>query len=65
MHKWLCQFLSQENFPSPKISSKDKEKFTQLVIAPSMSKKKMGDTLLDFSLICKGIVKSDGNGSFQ
>ncbi|XP_044755741.1 importin-13 [Coccinella septempunctata] len=64
-HKWLCQFLSQDNFPSPKISSKDKEKFIELVVAPSMSKKKMTDTLLEFSLISKGIITSDALRSFQ
>lgn len=65
LHKWLYQFLSQENFPSNKISSKDKEKFISLVIAPSMSKKKMTDILLEFSLISKGIITSDTVRSFD
>lgn len=61
LSRWLNSLLTQENFPSPRITSQQKEAFIKLVLREKANKRKLCDSVLEFALICRGILKEDSN----
>ncbi|KAG5892535.1 hypothetical protein JTB14_011124 [Gonioctena quinquepunctata] len=62
LNRWLNCLLSQHGFPSPRISSQQKEIFIKSVLREkSNNKRKLCDAVLEFTLICRGILKPDTN----
>ncbi|XP_060533437.1 importin-13 [Cylas formicarius] len=57
--RWLNALLAQENFPSSKISAQQKEAFVKTVLREKANKRKLCDAVLEFTLICRGILKYD------
>lgn len=59
LSRWLNSILSQEGFPTPKISAPQKDAFIKSILREKTSKRKVRDTVLEFTLICKGILKPE------
>ncbi|KAL3269998.1 hypothetical protein HHI36_009055 [Cryptolaemus montrouzieri] len=59
LSRWLHQLLGQDNFPSSKITATQKENFTRAVLKERANKRKLGETVLEFTLVCKGILRED------
>ncbi|CAG9822067.1 unnamed protein product [Phaedon cochleariae] len=61
LSRWLNSLLVQEGFPSPRISSQQKDAFVKSVLKEKANKRKLCDTVLEFTLICRGILKPESN----
>ncbi|EFA09709.1 importin-13 [Tribolium castaneum] len=61
LSRWLNALLAQEDFPSPRISRQQKENFIKLVLREKANKRKLSDSVLEFTLICRGILREDPN----
>ncbi|XP_018575465.1 importin-13 [Anoplophora glabripennis] len=61
LSRWLNTLLAQEGFPSPKIGTQQKEAFVKSVLREKASKRKLADSVLEFTLICRGILKPEPN----
>ncbi|RZC40401.1 importin-13, partial [Asbolus verrucosus] len=61
LSRWLNSLLAQEDFPSPRISRQQKENFIRLVLREKANKRKLCDSVLEFTLICRGILREDPN----
>ncbi|KAH1009274.1 importin-13 [Dendroctonus ponderosae] len=59
LSRWLNTLLVQENFPTPRITAQQKEIFIKLVLREKANKRKLCDSVLEFALICRGIMKPD------
>ncbi|CAH1165774.1 unnamed protein product [Phyllotreta striolata] len=57
--RWLNALLAQEGFPSTRITSAQKEAFVKSILREKTNKRKVSDTVLEFTLICRGILKPE------
>lgn len=57
--RWLHQAIHQEGFPSPRASREQKEQFVKMVLKERANKRKLQETVREFSLICRGLVGTD------
>ncbi|KAJ8931893.1 hypothetical protein NQ314_015162 [Rhamnusium bicolor] len=63
LSRWLNSLLAQEGFPSPRISTRQKEAFIKSVLREKANKRKLYESVLEFTLICRGILKTDTNSA--
>ncbi|XP_030761642.1 importin-13 [Sitophilus oryzae] len=61
LYRWLTMLLAQENFPTARITSEQKEAFIKVVLRSKTNKRKLSDSVLEFALICRGILKQGNN----
>ncbi|CAH2001460.1 unnamed protein product [Acanthoscelides obtectus] len=59
LSRWLNSLLAQEGFPSSRISNQQKENFIKSVLREKANKRKLCDIVLEFTLICRGILKQN------
>ncbi|CAH1099739.1 unnamed protein product [Psylliodes chrysocephalus] len=59
LSRWLNSLLAQEGFPSPRITAPQKEAFIKSILREKTNKRKVCDTVLEFTLICRGILKPE------
>nr|CAH7738201.1 unnamed protein product [Callosobruchus chinensis] len=59
LSRWLNSLLAQEGFPSSRISNLQKENFIKSVLREKANKRRLCDIVLEFTLICRGILKQD------
>nr|XP_023016912.1 importin-13 [Leptinotarsa decemlineata] len=59
LSRWLNSLMSQEGFPSPRISARQKEIFIKTVMESKTNKRKLAECVLTFTLTCRGIMKDD------
>ena len=52
---WLKNSLKQEGFPSKLVSNSEKENFQKTLLREKVNKRKLKETVRDFSLICRGL----------
>ncbi|KAJ9589083.1 hypothetical protein L9F63_017628 [Diploptera punctata] len=57
--RWLQQAIQQDGFPSPRASRENKEHFVKMVLKERANKRKLQETVREFSLICRGLVGAD------
>lgn len=57
--RWLHTLLQQEGFPSPRVNMQQKEHFIKMVLREKAHKKKLMESVTEFTLLCRGIVKPD------
>ncbi|KAK9881689.1 hypothetical protein WA026_017206 [Henosepilachna vigintioctopunctata] len=55
--RWLNQLLGQENFPSNMIKDTQKQIFIKAVLREKGNRKKLVELVLDFTLVCRGILR--------
>ncbi|KAJ8920238.1 hypothetical protein NQ315_011899 [Exocentrus adspersus] len=61
LSRWLNTLLAQEGFPSPRITTAQKEAFIKSILREKANKRKLADSVLEFTLICRGILKPEPN----
>ncbi|KAL1494258.1 hypothetical protein ABEB36_009882 [Hypothenemus hampei] len=61
LSRWLNGLLTQEDFPSSRINAQQKQMFIKTVLREKSNKKKLAESVLEFALICRGIIKEDWN----
>lgn len=59
LSRWLNMLLAQENFPSNKVTSTQKENFIRAVLREKANKRRLSEIVLEFTLMCRGILKDD------
>ncbi|XP_050507704.1 importin-13 [Diabrotica virgifera virgifera] len=59
LSRWLNSLLAQDGFPSPRITASQKEAFVKSILREKTSKRRVCDTVLEFTLICRGILKPE------
>ncbi|KAF5307676.1 hypothetical protein FQR65_LT06731 [Abscondita terminalis] len=59
LYSWLNMQLRQEGFPSHLITIQQKENFIKLVLREKANKRKLSESVTEFTLICRGIIKPD------
>ncbi|XP_021934017.1 importin-13 isoform X2 [Zootermopsis nevadensis] len=57
--RWLQQAIHQDGFPSVRVSQEQKEHFVKMVLKERANKRKLQETVREFSLICRGLVGTD------
>lgn len=57
--RWLQTLLAQNDFPSPRITSQQKENFIKLVLKEKANKRKLSENVMEFTSICRGIIKME------
>lgn len=57
--RWLQTLLAQDGFPSPRLTSQEKENFIKLVLKEKANKRKLTDSVMEFTSICRGIIKHE------
>ncbi|XP_023214869.1 importin-13-like [Centruroides sculpturatus] len=57
--RWMSTFLQQQDFPSQHVSPVQKEHFTRMVLRERSNKRKLKETVSEFSLICRGLIGSE------
>ncbi|KAF7279174.1 hypothetical protein GWI33_007585 [Rhynchophorus ferrugineus] len=57
--RWLNTLLTQADFPTSKVTSAQKETFIKVVLREKANKRKLSDSVLEFALMCRGILKQD------
>ncbi|KAB0794665.1 hypothetical protein PPYR_11504 [Photinus pyralis] len=57
--RWLNIQLAQDGFPTPLITSNQKENFIKLVLREKANKRKLSESVTEFTLLCRGIIKAD------
>jgi len=59
LSRWLNMQLAQEGFPSPLVTAQQKEHFIKLVLREKANKRKLSESVTEFTLMCRGIIKPD------
>lgn len=59
LYTWLNMQLRQEGFPSHLVNVQQKENFIKLVLREKVNKRKLAESVTEFTLICRGIIKPD------
>ncbi|XP_066144032.1 importin-13 [Euwallacea fornicatus] len=59
LSRWLNSLLTQENFPSPRISAQQKNNFIKIVLREKANKMRLCQSVLEFALTCRGMLKHD------
>lgn len=57
--RWLHTLLAQDGFPSSRLTSLQKENFIKCVLREKANKRKLTDNVMEFTLICRGIIKNE------
>lgn len=57
--RWLNTLLAQDGFPSPRITSQQKQQFIKLVLKEKANKRKLTESVMEFTSICRGIIKME------
>ncbi|XP_077981150.1 importin-13-like [Glandiceps talaboti] len=57
--KWLEEFFQIPEFPSSRASKEEKERFKKAVIRERVNKRKMRETVTEFTLICRGLIGTE------
>lgn len=57
--RWMSTFLRQQDFPSQHVSPVQKEHFTRMVLRERSNKRKLKETISEFSLICRGLIGTE------
>lgn len=61
LSRWLNTLLAQDGFPSPHVTRQQKEAFIKVILREKANKRKVSESVLEFTLLCKGILKHDAN----
>lgn len=59
MCRWMNTCLNQENFPSPNVTREQKERFIRLVLKERSNKRKLQETVKEFTLMCRGLIGTE------
>lgn len=59
LSRWLQQAIHQDGFPSPRASQEHKEQFVKMVLKERANKRKLQETVREFSLVCRGLVGTE------
>ncbi|KAF5269678.1 hypothetical protein FQA39_LY08601 [Lamprigera yunnana] len=59
LYTWLNIQLRQEGFPSQLVTMQQKENFMKIVLREKANKRKLSESVTEFVLICRGIIKAD------
>lgn len=54
--RWLNQSMQVEGFPSARVTAADKEHFVKMVLKERANKRKLQDTVREFSFVCRGLI---------
>ncbi|XP_054707972.1 importin-13-like [Uloborus diversus] len=57
--RWMVPFTQQDGFPSPRVSQKHKEEFTRLVLKERTNKRRLKETVTEFSLLSRGLIGTE------
>ncbi|KAK3089277.1 hypothetical protein FSP39_002274 [Pinctada imbricata] len=55
MVRWLNEMVHRDGYPSPRVSTQDKEMFVKFVIRERNNKRKSREIVKEFSLKCRGL----------
>uniref|UniRef100_A0A1B6C273 Importin-13 n=1 Tax=Clastoptera arizonana TaxID=38151 RepID=A0A1B6C273_9HEMI len=62
LSRWLQLQLSVEGFPSPKATPDNKQHFIKLVLRERANKRKLQETIRNFTWICRGLIGTEYAG---
>lgn len=57
--RWLVPFTQQEGFPSLRVTQRQKEEFARLVLKERTNKRRLKETVTEFSLLCRGLIGTE------
>ncbi|KAL5016364.1 hypothetical protein ScPMuIL_005953 [Solemya velum] len=57
--KWLNEAVSKEGYPTLRVSKTDKEQFVRAVLRERMNKRKIRETVKEFTLLCRGLLGTE------
>ncbi|CAG0894556.1 unnamed protein product [Darwinula stevensoni] len=62
LSRWLAASLSQDGFPTPRVSPQQKENFCKSILRERTNKRKLGELVREFALVCRGLVSTEYGG---
>lgn len=57
--QWMNVFLDREGFPSSHANRAQKEHYTRLILKERANKRKLHETVAEFTLVCRGILGTE------
>ncbi|KAF8794081.1 Importin-13 like protein [Argiope bruennichi] len=57
--RWLGPFIQQEGFPSFRVTQRQKEEFARLILKERTNKRRLKETVTEFSLLCRGLIGTE------
>ncbi|KAG8185093.1 hypothetical protein JTE90_029705 [Oedothorax gibbosus] len=57
--RWLVPFTQEDGFPSPKVNQRQKEEFARQVLKERTNKRRLKETVTEFSLLCRGLIGTE------
>ncbi|CAL1278540.1 unnamed protein product [Larinioides sclopetarius] len=57
--RWLGPFTQQEGFPSFRVTQRQKEEFARLILKERTNKRRLKETVTEFSLLCRGLIGTE------
>lgn len=57
--RWLSALVHRPDFPSPRVTSSDKEHYVRLILKERTNKRRMREIVAEFSLICRGLIGTE------
>ncbi|XP_074641509.1 importin-13-like [Tubulanus polymorphus] len=57
--KWLNDLLSQDGYPSPRLTQDDKERFVKSVLRDRGNKRKLREIIKEFTMLCRGLIGTE------
>ncbi|ESO93597.1 hypothetical protein LOTGIDRAFT_189780 [Lottia gigantea] len=58
-HQWLSAMIEQDGYPSLHAPKKEKEIFVKTISRERMNKRKIRDTVKEFTLLCRGLLGTE------
>ncbi|XP_041359281.1 importin-13-like [Gigantopelta aegis] len=56
---WLGQMVVKDDYPSVRVTKKDKEQFVKTIIRERVNKRKVRSVIKEFSLLCRGLLGTE------
>ncbi|XP_013776592.1 importin-13-like [Limulus polyphemus] len=57
--RWMSTYLHQQGFPSHRVSTEQKENFVRLILKERSNKRKLKETVNEFTLLCRGLIGTE------
>ncbi|XP_015919621.1 importin-13 [Parasteatoda tepidariorum] len=57
--RWMGHLIQQAGFPSARVNQRQKEEFVRMVLKERTNKRKLKETVNEFSLLCRGLIGTE------